>query len=95
MPSLRTPQGRRSKRMMVKSPASLVINIGSSQQRLPCLVLDYSKEGFRIRKNFHLRRDQVVEVILDQQPLLPVRCNVVWVGKAGSKQEGEVGLEIV
>jgi hypothetical protein len=95
MPSLRTPQGRRSKRMMVKSSASLVINIGSSQKRLPCLILDYSKEGFRIRKNFHLRCDQVVEVILDQQPLLPVRCNVVWVGKAGSKQEGEVGLEIV
>ena len=27
--------------------------------------------------------------------LIPVRSRVVWVGKAGSKQQGEVGLEIV
>jgi hypothetical protein len=37
--------------MIVKSPASLVINMGRSQKRLPCLILDYSKEGFRIHNN--------------------------------------------
>ena len=32
---------------------------------------------------------------LDEEMPNPQRCSVVWVGKAGSKQEGEVGLETV
>jgi len=39
------------------------------------------------------RRGQVVELILDENPPMFERCSVVCVGKAGSKQEGEVGLE--
>jgi hypothetical protein len=58
-------------------------------------VLDSSKEGFRLREGYHLKRGQLVELILDDDPLQPVRCNVVWVGKAGSKQPGEAGLETV
>jgi hypothetical protein len=80
---------------MSKRRASLVINLESNQKRFPCLVLDSSKEGFRLRGSFHLRRGQVVELILDEDPPISERCSVVWVGKAGSKQEGEVGLEIV
>jgi hypothetical protein len=79
---------------MSKRRASLVINLDRNQRRLPCLVLDSSKEGFRLRGNFHLRRGQVVELILDENPPNSERCSVVWVGKAGSKQEGEVGLEM-
>ena len=75
--------------------ASLVINLDGNQKRLPCLVLDSSKEGFRLRGSFDLRRGQVVELILDEETPSPERCSVVWVGKAGSKQEGEVGLETV
>jgi hypothetical protein len=37
----------------------------------------------------------VVELILNEDIPYPQRCSVVWVGKAGSKQEGEIGLEIV
>jgi len=48
-----------------------------------------------VRSSFHLRRGQIVEVILDADPLNAVRCNVIWIGKIGSKQEGEVGLETV
>ena len=95
MPGFRIPKGRRSTRVMSKRRASLVINLDGNQQRLPCLVLDSSKEGFRLRGIFHLRHGQVVELILDEDPLSSKRCNVVWVGKAGSKQEGEVGLETV
>jgi hypothetical protein len=80
---------------MSKRRASPVINLDRNQQRLPCFLLDSSKEGFRLRGIFHLRRGQVVELILDEDPLSSERCSVVWVGKAGSKQEGEVGLETV
>ena len=95
MPSFRVPKGRRSKRVMAKRRASLVINLDRNPRRLPCLVLDSSKEGFRLRGIFHLRRGQMVELILDEDPLRSLPCSVVWVGKAGSKQEGEVGLETV
>jgi hypothetical protein len=95
MPSFSVPQGRRSTRVMSKGRASLVINLDRKPKRVPCLVLDSSKEGFRLRGSFDLRRGQVVELILDENLPSPERCRVVWVGKAGSKQEGEVGLGTV
>jgi PilZ domain-containing protein len=96
MPSLLTLEGRRSKRILSRNPrGSLVVNLDRNQKRFPCLVLDSSQDGFRVRGGFHLRRGQIVEVILDADPLNAVRCNVVWIGKIGSKQEGEVGLETV
>ena len=96
MPSLPVFKPRRSARAVSKRRASLVISLDRKPKRLPCLVLDSSKEGFRLRGSFHLiRRGQVVELILDEEMPNPQRCSVVWVGKAGSKQEGEVGLETV
>jgi hypothetical protein len=76
-----------------KRRASLVINLDRKPKRLPCLVLDSSKEGFRLRGSFDLRMGQVVELTTDEETPSPERCRVVWVGKAGSKQAGEIGLE--
>jgi hypothetical protein len=96
MPSIPVRNARRSKRLVLKRRASLVINLERKPKRLPCLVVDSSKEGFRLRGGFHLiRRGQVVELILDEDMPNPQRCSVIWVGKAGSKQEGEVGLETI
>ena len=93
MPSFQVPKARRSNRLVSKRRASLVINLDRKPKRLPCLILDSSKEGFRLRGSFDLRRGQVVELILDEDMPSPERCSVVWVGKAGSKQDGEVGLK--
>jgi PilZ domain-containing protein len=96
MPSLPVPEGRRSKRIFSTAPrGSLIVNLDRVPKRLPCLILDSSKGGFRLRSSVRLKRGQVVEVILDADPLSAMRCHVVWVGKAGSKLEGEIGLEIV
>jgi PilZ domain len=96
MPSFLTLEGRRSERILSRNPrGSLVVNLDRNQKRFPCLVLDSSQDGFRVRGSFHLRRGQIVEVILDADPLNAVHCNVVWIGKIGSKQQGEVGLETV
>ena len=46
-----------------------------------------------MRGSFDLRVGQVVELTIDEETPSPERCSVVWVGKAGSKQEGEIGLE--
>jgi len=59
----------------------------------PCLIVDRSQEGFRLRGNFRLRRGQLVELVLDD-PVDSMRCEVVWTDKAGSEQVGEVGLQI-
>lgn len=95
MPGSATPEGRVSKRVLHRERASVVVNLHGSQKRLPCLILDSSKDGFRLRGTFHLKRGQVVELILDEEPLSGRRCSVVWIGKAGSKHEGEFGLEAV
>jgi hypothetical protein len=95
MPSFPVSKARRSKRVVLKRRASLVTNLDRKPKRFPCLVLDSSKEGFRLRGNFDLRRGQVVELILDEETPSAERCSVVWVGKAGSKQEGEAGLETI
>ena len=89
------PNSRRSQRKPLQSPASVVVNLDRNPKRIPCLILDLTTEGFRLRGNFRARRGQVVEVILEDQPLISVRSRVVWVGKAGSMQQGEVGLEII
>lgn len=93
MSTLNASQVRRSKRAVVKTPASVVIDLASRPKRIPCLIVDRSPGGFRLRLNSRLRRGQAVEVISDDDPLHIIPCSVVWVGKAGSKQEGEVGLQ--
>ena len=87
------PESRRTKRIVGRKRASLVINLDRYLRRIPCLVVDATERGFRLLVNFHLRRGQAVELVLDEEPLSAVRCSVVWTGKAGSKQQGEVGLE--
>lgn len=95
MPTLPIPEGRQLKRIAAKKRASLVVNLERNQMRIPCLVVDASAGGFRLHGSFRLRRGQAVELILDEEPLSAVRCSVVWIGKPGSKQEGEAGLETV
>ena len=95
MPSFSFREGRRSKRVISKIRASLIINPDRKPERLPCLVLDSSNEGFRLRGTFRLKPGQVVEVTLDDDPTNFQRCRVIWVGKAGSKQDGEAGVKIV
>ncbi len=49
----------------------------------------------RLSYEFELRCGPVVEVVLDEETPSAERCSVVWLGRAGSKQEGEVGLEAI
>jgi PilZ domain len=94
MPSFPVPQGRHSARMMSKKPARLVTNLGGVQKMFPCLILDRSREGFRLRGSLKLRHGQLVELVVDD-PVDSVPCEVIWVGRAGSRQEGEAGLQTV
>lgn len=90
MPSSPIPGGRRSKRIATKQPAKLVITTGEKQSTLLCHIVDASQEGYRLRGDFRLTRGQIVEIIVDERRAEPVRCEVMWIGKAG--QEWEAGL---
>lgn len=91
-----TPEPRRSKRVPLKGRASLIVaNHKGRMERFPCIVLDQSQGGFRVRVSSKLRRGQVVEVSLEEDPGNPVRCSVVWIGKPESRQQGEAGLQTV
>jgi hypothetical protein len=94
-PTSPAPEGRRSKRIAGKKRASLVMHVSRIQKRVPCLVLDATEGGFRLHVDSRLRRGQVVALILDEDPVSAVWCTVVWIGRPGSKQQGEAGLEIV
>jgi hypothetical protein len=61
----------------------------------PCLVVDRSHEGFRLRGGFRLKRGQLIELIVEDDPLDSVQCEVIWTGRAGSQQEREAGLQAV
>ena len=86
---------RRSKRIATKKPARLVVKHHGHPKLLPCLIVDASQRGFRLRGDFRLRRGQLVELIAEDAPLNSVQCEVVWTSKAGPGHEGEAGLETV
>ena len=94
MPSRSIPERRRLKRTALKKRASLIVMHGRQAQRIPCLVLDNSQGGFKIGGASRLKRGQFIELILDENTSITVLCRVMWVGKPGSKQEGEAGLQI-
>src|SRR3977135_1180616 len=91
----RAYKNRRSTRIVLKKSASLVVNLEGIPKRLPCLIVDSSPEGFRLVGTFRLRRGQVVEIIPEEDPLNVSRCHVIWIGKPGSKQEGQLGLQLL
>lgn len=92
MPTLPAREVRRSKRIATRKQGSIVVNPNSRPKLVPCLILDTSADGFRLRTIFPLRRGQTVEVI-SNEALNPIPCRVMWVGKRGSKYEGDVGLQ--
>src|SRR2546429_8772171 len=53
MPSSPIHGRRRSNRIVTKKRASLVITLRGVQKMFPCLIVDRSKEGFRLRGNFN------------------------------------------
>lgn len=86
---------RQFDRLPSKKRGSLVITPEYEHaQRFPCLIIDASPVGFKLRVGVRLRRGQLVEVIANDDPFTAVPCTVIWVGDPGSKQQGVVGLRV-
>ena len=88
------PERRRSQRVVSRKRASLIVKNGRQAQRIPCLILDNSHDGFKIGGAAHLKRGQLVELIRDEDSSETLPCRVMWVGKPGSRHGGEAGLRI-
>ena len=91
----RAPEPRRSKRIVTRKRASLIVSLKGRAERLPCLVVESSQGGLRLRGGFRLKRGQVVEVVFDEDPTNSIRYKVIWTGNSGSKQEGQAGLQTI
>ena len=87
-------RGRRLNRTAIRKRASLIVSLKGRAERLPCIVVDSSQGGLRLRGSFRLKMGQVVEVLSDDG-FLTAQFRVIWVGKPGSKQEGQAGLETI
>ena len=91
-----TPERRQSERVSLKKGATLIFfNPMGRVERLSCLIVDRSQDGLRLNVSSGLRRGQLLDLILDEDPSKAMRCSVVWTGKPGSKQQGEAGLQAV
>jgi hypothetical protein len=88
-----SPFKRSSERHLTKRQASLIMNFRGRLQRHPCLIVDISRGGYRLRGNFQVKRGQLVEVIPKDDPLSVAQCSVIWVGRQGTAQRGQAGLE--
>ena len=93
MPTRSGPERRHWKRTVEKKRADLMVKNGRQVQRIPCLILDQSLNGFKIAGALTLKRGQQVELILDEYSST-IECKVMWVGKPGSKKADEVGLRL-
>jgi hypothetical protein len=65
---------------------------GELTERVPCIVLDVSAKGLRIRSANRLSPGQIIDFVSDGRNDL--RCRVVWTGDVGSIQSGQAGLRI-
>jgi hypothetical protein len=75
------------KRIITKKHARLVVN----QTMLPCLVIDISQGGFRLRGSFKLTHGQLVQIILDDTPLQLSNAKLYGSGTKGQSRHGKRG----
>ena len=91
----RYPTGRRSERIPVRVRANLIIESEGAKIRHDIFTVDVSQHGLGVATEIALSPEQVVEVTPLTAPGYSARCRVVWVGKPGSAQYGQAGLEFV
>jgi hypothetical protein len=91
-----THKRRKSERAIRRERASLIFfSPAGHVERLPCLIVDQSRDGFQLSVDSGLRQGQLVDLILDEDPPKTVRCSVAWIGEQGSELEGRAGLQTV
>jgi hypothetical protein len=94
LPIRNVSERRQLTRKTAKQRASLIIDHGRQAERIPCVILDSSQDGFKIGGASCLKRGEPVELIPDEHASNTVPCRVRWVGRPGSQHGGEAGLRV-
>jgi hypothetical protein len=81
--------------VLVSIPVTLIVESGGKRIGHPSYMVDVSERGIKIKANVPVTIGQIVEVVPAEGPRHAVPSRVVWVGKAGSDQEGRLGLEFL
>ncbi len=89
------PTARRHDRIPISIPVTLIVESAGKKVGHPSYMVDVSERGIKLKANVAVTIGQIVEVIPTRGPRYAVRGRVVWVGKAGSEQEGRLGLEFL
>jgi len=85
-------EARRSKRIPARFRVTLLIDSPAGRTAHPGVTLDLSEGGVRVQTNVGLALAQSLGVVFSRQP---EPCRVAWVGSAGSRQQGEAGLQFL
>lgn len=86
---------RRYDRIPVSIPVTLIVDSDGKKVGHPSYMVDVSERGIKLKANVAVTVGQLVDVVPTDGPRYAVRSRVVWVGKAGSDQEGRLGLEFL
>ncbi len=86
---------RRSPRINVRIPLTLLVGPQKAKIAHKAVTVDFSPLGARVRTGTPLSPGQTVEMLLSGRLKHPIRSRVVCVGKAGLAQQGEAGIEFL
>jgi hypothetical protein len=89
---------RRWERALLEIPVTLLVELKARLSKYSCLSVDLSQGGLRVRTHIMLEPKQTLKVVpyvLSDGSVYVVRSRVVWVGDAGSRLEGQSGLEFL
>ena len=95
MPLGTQPLPRRSDRIFVRLPITLLVDSQNERIAQDAFTVDLSQLGVRVRTDLSLSPGQPVEIFPNRGLKYPIPSRVVWVGETGAQQHGEAGLEFL
>jgi hypothetical protein len=86
---------RRSDRIFVRLPVTLLVDSDQERVAQDAFTVDLSQLGVRVRTDLSLAPGQSVDVFPNRGLKHPIPSRVIWVGEHGAPQHGEAGLEFL
>ncbi len=86
---------RRSDRIFVRLPVTLLVDSNRERVAQDAFTVDLSQLGVRVRTDLTLAPGQSVDVFPNRGLKYPIPSRVIWVGEQGEQRFGEAGLEFL
>jgi hypothetical protein len=86
---------RRCQRRRVRLALMLISDPEGEKVESPAISFDFSQYSLGVETGASLVPGQLVDIVPNEGPEFAVRGHIVWVGEAGSDQQGKAGLEFL